>query len=87
MENAAGTILYFGVIVVIFYLLIIRPQTRQRREHAQLIDSLVAGDHVITAGGLYGTIKAVTEDSVDLEISSDVIVTVARQAVSKKAEG
>ena len=86
MDNAAGTILYFGVIVVIFYLLIIRPQTRQRKEHAQLIDSLVTGDHVVTAGGLYGTIRAVTEDSVDLEISIDVIVTVARQAISKKAE-
>lgn len=85
-SNLVGTVAYFGVIVGVFYMLIIRPQSRQKKEHAALMDSLVRGDRVVTAGGLYGTIVAVAEESVDLEITGSVVVTVARGAIARKAE-
>jgi preprotein translocase subunit YajC len=85
-SDITGTVLYFGVIVAVFYFLIIRPQSRQRKQHSELVDSLVAGDQIVTSGGMYGTVKAVTEDTIDLEIAPGTVVTVARQAVSQKAE-
>lgn len=86
MDSAAGTLAYFAVIVAVFYMLIIRPQQQQRKKHAELVDSLVAGDRIVTAGGVYGTIRAVTEETIDLEISAGVVVTVARAAVTSKVE-
>lgn len=85
-NSALLTVAYIGVLGVIFYLMILRPQQKQRKDHATLVDSLVAGDRVVTAGGIYGTIKVVTEDSVDLEIAPGIVITVVREAVSQKAE-
>ncbi len=85
-SDLIGTVAYFGVIVGVFYLLIIRPQSRQKKQHAELMDSIVTGDRIVTAGGLYGRVVSLTEDTVDLQISSGVVVTVARAAVAKKAE-
>ncbi|MCX7750532.1 MAG: preprotein translocase subunit YajC [Candidatus Bipolaricaulota bacterium] len=52
--------------VAIFYFLLIRPQRRREKEHRNLLSSLKRGDRVLTAGGIYGTIEDISEDSVTL---------------------
>lgn len=57
----------------IFYFLLVRPQRRREKEHRNLLSSLKRGDRVITAGGIYGTIEDMTEDSVTLVVEEGKI--------------
>ncbi len=54
-------ILQIGLIVMIFYFLMIRPQQKQRREQENQLFSLKKGDEVVTVGGLIGEIQRIKE--------------------------
>lgn len=54
--------------LVIFYLMIWRPQAKRAKEHKNLIGSLSVGDEVVTGGGILGKIKKVTDEFVVLEV-------------------
>ena len=56
------TLIWFGLIFVLMYLLFIRPQRKKQKEHEQLINELKKGDRVVTSGGMFGTIFAIDED-------------------------
>jgi preprotein translocase subunit YajC len=71
-------LLIFGV----FYLLVIVPQRRRQRELQQTIQSLKAGDRIITTGGVIGTITALRESSLILRSADKSILEVARSAVA-----
>jgi preprotein translocase subunit YajC len=86
MNQSTITIIYFVVLIGVFYFLIIRPQQTRQREAAALIASLTVGDRVITAGGLYGTIRRIEGDAIDLEIADGVVATFARSSVAKRIE-
>ena len=62
------------IIFVIFYFLLIRPQQKRQKEHQSLLDALKKGDKVITSGGIYGLVEAVTEHTVTLKIAENVKV-------------
>lgn len=78
-------ILYLAVIVLAFFLLIVRPQRRQMAAHRALVASLEVGDEVIMSSGLYGSIRAIAEETLQVEIASGVVVKIARAAVSRRA--
>jgi len=52
----------------IFYFLLIRPQRRRQKEHRDLLGSLKRGDRVMTAGGIFGTIEDMSEDSITITV-------------------
>ncbi len=54
--------------LVIFYLMIWRPQAKRAKEHKNLVNSLSVGDEVVTGGGILGKIKKVTDEFVVLEV-------------------
>lgn len=81
-----GTLIYFALLAALFYFLFIRPQAQRQRQQAQLLASLAPGDRVVTAGGIYGTIRAITGDVVQLEIAEGVVVDIARPAVGKRID-
>src|SRR5690606_28133892 len=56
----------FILIFAVFYFLIIRPQSKQRKEHAKLLTQLKRGDQVITSSGIYGVIDGLTEKFITL---------------------
>ena len=68
------------------YLVLIRPQRKRQKEHQQLIEELKRGDRVITAGGIYGQIESVSDDSVVLKVESGATMRVARSSVTVKRE-
>lgn len=78
-----GIVLWLVVLIAAFFVLIVRPQRRQLSAHRELIDSLAVGDAVITTSGIYGTIRAMRDDVVDLEITSGVVVKLALGAVAR----
>lgn len=74
------------LMVGIFYFLIFRPQQKKQRlaqtEREQMLSSLKSGDKIITTGGIYGTIIAVREDNIQLNIAPSVSVKVQRSAIA-----
>lgn len=68
----------------IFYFLLLRPQQQRTKEHQKLVSELKVGDKVVTIGGIYGTVKALTEETVSLEIANNIRITVSREAIGKR---
>jgi preprotein translocase subunit YajC len=74
--------IFILVLLAIVWFFLIRPRQRQMRAQQQQVASLHVGDEIVTAGGLYGTVKSVEDDELHLEIASDVVVRVAKRAVA-----
>lgn len=73
-----------GLMVVIFYVLLIRPQQKRVKEHQALVDGLQREDEVVLQSGLHGRIKTMTEQILTIEIADGVRVKVERQSVARK---
>jgi preprotein translocase subunit YajC len=85
-----GGLLPMIIIFAVFYFLIIRPQSKRQREHRQMLDQLKKGDRVVTNGGLIGSVWALDDKIVTLEIADKVKVKVLRAQVAgtiRDAEG
>jgi len=81
------TIIIFLVMIFgIFYFLMIRPQRKRQKEQRQLMEGLKRGDNVITAGGIYGVIESVSEDSIVIKVESGATMRVAKGSVALKRE-
>jgi len=70
------------VLFVVFYFLLIRPQTKRAKEHKKMVESLSKGDEVITNGGILGKIINLGDNFVMLEIAANTHVKLQRQAVA-----
>lgn len=77
-----GSLIMLVGIFVVFYFLLIRPQTKRQKEHKEMVSKLAKGDEVTTAGGLLGKITEVKESFVKIEIANNVVVTVQKHTVS-----
>ena len=55
-------LVWFGLIFVVMYLLMIRPQRKKQKEHEALLADLKKGDKVVTSSGLFGVIFAIDEE-------------------------
>ena len=69
-------------IFVVFYFLLIRPQSKKAKEHKLMVEALAKGDEVVTNGGMLGRITKVGDNFVELEVADQVSVKVQRQAVA-----
>jgi len=75
------TIILFGLIFVIFYFMIIRPQQKKQKERQKMLDALEKGDKILTAGGIYGTVIGIEDKTVLVQIADNVKVKVDRGSV------
>lgn len=73
----------FGIALMIgvFFFLIILPQSRKAKKHAEFISNLKKGDAVVTASGLFGRIYGIADKVITLEIAQNVRVRVDRQTI------
>lgn len=71
------------VIFLIFYLLLIRPQIKQQKEHRKLLESLKKGDNVITQAGIVGTVVGFKSDFVEIKIAENVKIQVLKNSITK----
>ena len=60
-----GSIFMYGAIFAIFYFILIRPQSTQRKKHDELVRSLKKGDEIVTTGGLIGEVLFIKEKGGD----------------------
>lgn len=70
------------LIFVVFYFLLIRPQSKRAKEHKAMVGALAKGDEVVTNGGLLGRVTQVDDNFITLKVADNVEVKVQRQAVA-----
>jgi preprotein translocase subunit YajC len=77
------SLLPFVLIFVIMYFLILRPQQKRVKTHAEMVKNMRRGDTVVTNGGLIGKVtKVIDDDQVEIEIAEDVRIRQMRQMIS-----
>lgn len=84
--GAMGQFLIFIPILGIMYFLMIRPQQQKQKQQAEMLKRLKVGDRVRTVGGILGTIKYVSEQTVKLEVAPNTVIEFLRGAVDKVME-
>jgi preprotein translocase subunit YajC len=72
----------FVAIIAIFYLLIIRPQSKKQKETQRMLSTLKKGDKIVTIGGIHGTIQTVKENTLIVKVDDGVKLEFSRSAVS-----
>ncbi|MFA4875500.1 MAG: preprotein translocase subunit YajC [bacterium] len=77
-----STLVPLLVIFAIFYFLMIRPQQRQQKKHREMLSALKKGDRVLTRGGILGTVHAVADTVITLEVTDNVRIRFSRDAIS-----
>jgi preprotein translocase subunit YajC len=78
----AGPLIFLAAMLAVFWFLLIRPQRQRQAAQRNLIAQLSAGDEVVTAGGILGTIRSIADDHVLLEVAPGTEVRVAKEAVT-----
>ena len=81
--NMLILVFYVILFIGIFYFLAIRPQRKQKAQHQELVSMLKRGDEVVTIGGMYGTVKKVGTDWVDVEVAPRTTIRFMKRAISQ----
>lgn len=80
------TFVTFGLVILIFYFLIIRPQNRKQRDAKNMLAQLKKGDRVVTAGGIRGTVLSVKDQVVVLKVDDNTKLEFSKSAISSVLE-
>ena len=85
-----GFLVPFGAMLLIFYFLLIRPQSKKQREQEKMLAALAKGDRVVTTGGIHGLIVGAEKDVLTLEIAvlkgDRVRIKVDRSRIERRVE-
>jgi preprotein translocase subunit YajC len=79
----AGPLIFFVAIAAVMWFLLIRPQRQRQAAHRALLAELAPDDEVVTAGGMFGTVRSIAEGHVMLEIAPGTEVRLAKEAVTR----
>ncbi|WP_034591917.1 preprotein translocase subunit YajC [Hamadaea tsunoensis] len=81
--SALPTLLFLGLMAALMYFMIIRPQSKRRREAMELQRNVSVGDEVITIDAMHATVAAIDGDQISLEIAPGVVARFERAAVAR----
>ena len=81
-SSGPGFLFIIVIGFLLIWLIVVRPQKRRQNQQQQMLQELNVGDEVLTAGGIYGTVSALDEDEVTVEIAPNTEVRVARRAIA-----
>ena len=80
MSMLAPLVIVFGIM----YFLVMRPATKERKRHQEMLDALKRGDEVVTSGGIFGRVTDIGNPFVTIEIARNVKMRVVRAQIAKK---
>jgi preprotein translocase subunit YajC len=80
--SLVSTIVTFGLVFVIFYFLIIRPQNKKQKQMQQMIAGVKKGDKVVTIGGIHGVVASVKESTVVVKVDDGTRIEFSKSAIS-----
>ncbi len=90
LQNPAGSglmnILMIVALIAVFYFFMIRPQQKKQKEIRKFREGVKTGDRVVTAGGIYGKVRQIKENTFVIEIANGVSITVDKGSVYPSAE-
>ena len=72
----------FGGMILLFWLLLIRPQSKRAKEHRELVASISKGDEVMTSGGLLGKVTRVSDEYMAVQIAEGVEIKLQKSSVA-----
>ncbi|MCY4442521.1 MAG: preprotein translocase subunit YajC [Deltaproteobacteria bacterium] len=75
------------LIFAVFYFLLIRPQQRKARDHRNMLAQLKRNDEVMTTGGVFGKVQALTDTEVTLEVAPNMKLRVSRSHIAQLFRG
>src|SRR3972149_11929160 len=82
--SSTSTVYLIGFMVVIFglfYFVMIRPQRQRQKQQQEMVQALQKGDKVVTAGGIFGVIDSIREDSVVIKVEGGTTLRIAKGSV------
>jgi preprotein translocase subunit YajC len=79
-------LIFLVALFAIMYFLMIRPRQKQQKQHEEMMKELRPGDKVIIAGGIYGQLESLGEDTAILKIESGATMKIARSSILGKQE-
>ncbi len=74
---------WMGLMIAVFYFILIRPQQRREKERRKLLEEIKSGDRVVFAGGILGIVTGVREKTFTIKVADNVRLEVARHAVTQ----
>lgn len=80
-QNPYQMFIMLGLIIVVFYFFMIRPQQKRQKELRTFRDALKKGDKIVTTGGIYGKIANISENIVTIDVGNEVTMKVDKSAV------
>jgi preprotein translocase subunit YajC len=80
--GSLGSFVPMIAIFLIFYFLVLRPQSKKAKEHQQMLSDLKKGDEVVTQGGVIGKISGITDKELTLQVQEGVRIRVTRASVT-----
>ncbi|MDQ3533174.1 MAG: preprotein translocase subunit YajC [Actinomycetota bacterium] len=83
MEGLSALI-FPALLIAIFYFMLIRPQRKRADQHRKLIESVGYGDEVVTIGGVFGIVRSLDEDEVQLEVAPGTTMRFLRTAIARR---
>jgi len=82
-QNPMAALFPLVLIFFIFYFLLIRPQYKKQKEHANMLESLKKGDSVVTIGGIHGVIQDIKKSEALLKIDDNTKVLIDKTAIAR----
>jgi preprotein translocase subunit YajC len=79
-------LLFLPLLLILMYVLLIRPQQQRVRQQQALLSSIDVGDEVVTVSGIVGIVEAIEDERVYIEIAPGVTIAMLRQALGRKVE-
>src|SRR5687768_15969747 len=79
--NPLVQLIPFALVLGIFYFVILMPMKKPQKKVQEFLSALKVGDKVVTSGGIYGSIAKMGDDSVQLQITPNTLLDVARAAI------
>lgn len=80
-QSTLGMLLPFGLMFLVFYFLMIRPQQKKIKDHEEMVTKLQKGEEVITQSGIIGKIHGIADKFVTLEVDNNVRIKVLKSRV------
>ncbi len=82
-SSSTGTLIMMGMMILVFWLFMIRPQAKKAKQQKQFINDLQKGDKIVTIAGIHGTINKVNDDgTLSIETSPGSYIKIERAAIS-----
>jgi preprotein translocase subunit YajC len=89
-QNSGGQlvtmVITFGLIILVFYFLVIRPQNKKQKDAQKMLSSLRKGDRIVTAGGVRGSIVSVKEDTVVVKVDDNTKIEFSKGSITQVLE-